>query len=514
MTKKISSIVKLAIVAVIVVIGALLTFCSWYVPGTFHKFNSFASSIKLGLDLKGGIYAVYEADSNGVNNFSERLTQTQNRLTDLLTEKGYDPTITTEGNNKLRVEVPDVADPSSIFELIGKPCQVVFVVEDQVVMNAKDKLIGANAMYSSQTGSTGYLVELEFTPEGKNEFGAVTGAAVNKQMSIYLAYDTGIQVGDAIADYGDNVQIVTTANVNEAIYGNATITGDFDQETVENLATQIASGTFELTLSLVESSTMPATLGEQALSTGLIAGAIGLLIVIAFLIWRYRLLGVVATISLAIYTELMFFFLAALPWVQLTLAGIAGIILSLGMAVDGNVIVYERIKEEYRAGKSLLASYHAGFSKAFSSILDGNITTIIAAVSLLIFGAGTIKGFGLTLFVGIVLSMFTSLLLNRFLVKAFFDLIPEGEAVFHLKRDPAVAAELKAAKAELIAQENNAPQPLVVENATLAAVEETAPVEEIKPVAEAENVESKEIKQEEESSEQDVTPENNEGGNN
>jgi len=505
MTKKTSSIVKLAIVAVVVIIGALLTFCSWRVPGTYYNFNSFASSIKLGLDLKGGIYAVYEADSNGVNNFSERLGQTQDRLTGLLTEKGYDPTITTEGTNKLRVEVPDVSDPSSIFELIGKPCQVVFVVDDEVVMNAKDKLTGANARYTAQSGSAGYLVELQFTSAGKNEFGSVTGANVNKQMSIYLSYDKNIKVGDKITDYSDNVQLVTTATINEAIYGNATITGDFDQETVENLATQIASGTFELTLSLIESSTMPATLGEQALATGLVAGAIGLLIVIAFLIWRYRLFGVVATISLAIYTELMFFFLAALPWVQLTLAGIAGIILSLGMAVDGNVIVYERIKDEYRSGKSLLASYHAGFSKAFSSILDGNITTVIAAISLLIFGAGTIKGFGLTLLVGIILSMFTSLLLNRFLVKAFVNLVPEGEGIFALKRSPEVEAELKEAKANLTFEEaksDKEPEKVEVENEEVALTE--AVVEE--------SVEEPE--QMGDVADQDVTPENNDGGNN
>lgn len=507
MKKKISSIVKLAIVAAVVIVGAIFTFCSWYVPGTYQKYNSFASSIKLGLDLKGGIYAVYEADSNGVNNFNERLTQTQNRLTDLLTEKGYDPTITTEGSNKLRVEVPDVSDPSSIFELIGKPCQVVFVVNDEVVMNAKDKLTGANAMYSTQNGSTGYLVELNFTPEGKNEFGSVTSAHVNEQMSIYLAYDASIQVGDTITDYSDNVQLVTTANINEAIYGNATITGDFDQETVENLATQIASGTFELTLSLIESSTMPATLGEQALNTGLIAGAIGILIVIAFLIWRYRLFGIVATLSLVLYTELMFFFLAALPWVQLTLAGIAGIILSLGMAVDGNVIVYERIKDEYAMGKSLLASYHAGFSKSFWAIFDGNITTIIAAASLLIFGAGTIKGFGLTLFVGIVLSMFTSLLFNRFLVKAFVDLVPEGEKVFSLKRSPEVVAELEAKAAA----ESNAGT-AGADNKT-EVVAEIAP--ESKPETKAETeVEVAKTEQSNESPVQDTTPENNEGGKN
>lgn len=491
MTKKTSSIVKLAIVAVVIILGALLTFCSWKLPG-FYKFNSFASSIKLGLDLKGGIYAVYEADESGVNNFDERLKQTQNRLTDLLTEKGYDPTITTEGANKLRVEVPDVSDPSSIFELIGKPCQVVFVINDEVKMNAKDKLVGANAMYSVEDG---YLVELEFTSDGKSEFGALTKDNVKSDMSIYLAYDKNIKVGDKISDYSDSVQKVTTATIQQEIYGNATITGNFSQEQVENLATQISSGTFELTLSLVESSTMPATLGEQALSTGLIAGAIGLLIVIAFLLWRYRLFGVVATISLLIYTELMFFFLAALPWVQLTLAGIAGIILSLGMAVDGNIIVYERIKDEYRAGKSLLASYHAGFSKAFSSILDGNITTVIAAISLLVFGAGTIKGFGLTLLVGIILSMFTSLVLNRFLVKTFVNLVPEGSSVFAVARAPEVDAK----------NEDEVAQNLLTESQNSAKTENSVPLTQSQV---GETVEQADT------TDHNVTPENNEGGKN
>ena len=428
MTKKSSSIVKLVIVSIVAILGAVLCFVSWYWPGSFYKVNSFASQIKLGLDLKGGIYAVYEAKSEGVADFEEKLTMTQDRLVELLTAEGYDATITTEGTNNLRVEVPDVDNPSRIFDLIGKPCQVVFVIDDQIVMHGKDKITGATAYLDSQN-SGGYAVSLEMTTAGKTEFGEVTANNVNKDMSIYLVYDEDYE------NFATTGTLVTTATINEAIYGNAQITGSFDAEGASDLATKIESGTFSLTLSLIESSTMPATLGEEALDTGLLAGAIGLLIVVAFLIWRYRLLGVVATISLVVYTELMFFFLAALPWVQLTLAGIAGIILSLGMAVDGNVIIYERMKEEYRDGKSVLASYHAGFSKSRWSIIDGNVTTVFAAIILLILGVGTVQGFGLTLLVGILLSLFTSLLFNKFLVGTFVNLAPENAKLFALSRN-------------------------------------------------------------------------------
>lgn len=453
MTKKSSSIVKLIIVSIVAILGAVLCFVSWYWPGSYYKVNSFASQIKLGLDLKGGIYAVYEAKSEGVAGFEEKLTMTQDRLTELLASEGYDATITTEGTNNLRVEVPDVDNPSRIFELVGKPCQVVFVIEDEIVMHGKDKITGATAYLDSQN-SGGYAVSLEMTSAGQREFGELTANNVNKDMSIYLVYDEDYE------NFATTGTLVTTATINEAIYGNAQITGSFDAEGASDLATKIESGTFSLTLSLIESSTMPATLGEEALDTGLLAGAIGLLIVIAFLIWRYRLLGVVATISLLVYTELMFFFLAALPWVQLTLAGIAGIILSLGMAVDGNVIIYERMKDEYREGKSVLASYHAGFTKSRWSIIDGNVTTVFAAIILLILGVGTVQGFGLTLLVGILLSLFTSLLFNKFLVGVFVNLAPENAKLFALSRKNNDDDKVE----EIVADANVAPEDFVEES--------------------------------------------------
>lgn len=466
MSKKSSSIIWLIVLGIAVVVFGLLCTVTWYFPGSNYKSNSYASQIKLGLDLKGGIYAVYEAKNEGVADFNDKLAKTQDRLTTMLTESGYDPVITVEGGTNLRVEVPDVDNPSAVFKKIGDPCQVVFVVDNEIVMKGKDNLTGASAYYDTQSG--GYAVSLEMTASGQGEFGQVTTENNGKSMSIYLVYNEDYE------NFATTGELVTTATINEPIFGNATITGSFTQEQAEDLATSIESGTFALSLTLIESSTMPATLGDEALSTGLLAAGIGLLLVIAFLIWRYKLLGVVATISLVIYTELMVFFLAALPWVQLTLPGIAGIILSLGMAVDGNVIIYERIKDEYKTGKSLIASYNAGFNKAVVSIVDGNVTTIIAAIILMILGIGTIKGFGLTLLIGIVLSLFTSLILNRFLVKSFINIAPESDKAFALVRAGDVAEVSTKTVDELVEEETEEveAEEIVEEPVEVEAIEE------------------------------------------
>ena len=214
-----------------------------------------------------------------------------------------------------------------------------------------------------------------------------------------------------------------------------------DVQAAYDLASRITSGMFEIKLILAESSTVPPSLGEQALTLGVIAGIIGVVLVMIFLMWRYRLFGVVASIALILYTELMLFFLAVLPWVQLTLPGIAGIILSIGMAVDGNVVIYERIRDEYANGKSILAAVHAGFKKATVAIFDSNITTIIAAIVLLIFGSGSISGFGVTLLVGIILSLFTSLVITRILCKCFVNLNNTNPKLYNLKRKEGVTEQ-------------------------------------------------------------------------
>lgn len=423
--KKKSSIIKLTLIGVALAIGIVLSVCSFRLPFSFYNYNSFASSIKLGLDLKGGIYAVYDAESAGVDNFDAKLEGTQKRLQDLLVSKGYsEAVVTIEGKSRLRVEVPDVDNPSAIFELIGKPAELQFVLDDtdEIVITGDD-VTNAEGGYDSSAGSA--VVSLELTSEGGKKFGTATSANIGKTMSIYLVTD-GVREESPIS----------TATIEDAITnGRAQITmNGQDTQAAKDLASQIMSGTFDVKLSLKESSTVSPTLGEQALFLGVIAGAVGLLLVILFLILRYRMFGVVATIALLIYTVLMLFFLAVFPWVQLTLPGIAGIILSLGMAVDGNIVIYERIRDEYRDGKSILASMHAGFKHATVAIFDSNITTIIAAIILIIFGSGSVSGFGVTLLIGILLSLFTSLLVTRGLCKWITNLNSTNAKLYGLKR--------------------------------------------------------------------------------
>lgn len=416
--KKRSSIIKLALVGVVLVFLILCSVCKVEFSN-FYNYNSFAGSIKLGLDLKGGVYAVYEAENDGIDNFDAALEGTQTRLQDMLVSEGYSEAIVTiEGDNRLRVEVPDVDNPSEIFELIGKPAELVFKIDGKEVFRG-DYITNAVAGYNQEGNPA---VSLEMTEEGGKIFYDVTKANVNKTMSIYSVVE------------GEET-LISSATINEAIAGGKaqiSMSGEF--AAAENLASQIMAGTFDLKLSLKESSTISPTLGDQALFYGILAGAIGLLLVIIFLIARYRLFGVVATIALALYTVLMLMFLAILPWVQLTLPGIAGIVLSLGMAVDGNIVIYERIRDEYRDGKSILAATHAGFKKATVAIVDSNITTIIASIVLLIFGTGSISGFGLTLLIGIILSMFTSVFVTRFLCKCFTALNNTNEKLYALKR--------------------------------------------------------------------------------
>ncbi len=425
--KKKSSIIKLSIIGVALIIGLLLSFVSFRIPGTNTDFTSFAGAVKLGLDLEGGIYAVYEMDeTESRDNLSSRMEGTRTRLENMLVEKGYtEATVVLEGETRLRVEVPDVDDPSSIFELIGKPAELKFVLDEtgQEVISGKN-IEKAQAMYSNENG--GYVVSLELDAEGTEKFAEATANNSGKTMSIISTVD------------GEEI-VISSPTINEAITnGEAIITGNFTQETAQNLADQITSGQFDVKLSLLESNTVSPTLGDKALFYGIIAGLVGLALVMIFMCIIYRGMGGVASVALLVYMVFMLFFLAVLPWVQLTLPGIAGILLSLGMAVDGNVIIFERIKEEYRGGKSILASKHAGFKKATIAIIDSNVTTIIAAIVLLIFGTGSIQGFALTLLVGILLSMFTSLLVSNKLLKYVMAINSTNPKFYNLKRDEGV----------------------------------------------------------------------------
>lgn len=234
---------------------------------------------------------------------------------------------------------------------------------------------------------------------------------------------------------GDSETPISSPTINSAITnGEAIITGFKTSAEAQERANQIMSGTFDVALELKESQTISPTLGENAMTYGLIAGIVGFVLVIAFLCVIYRMLGVAASFALVIYVIIYLFFLAVLPWVQLTLPGIAGILLSIGMAVDANIIIFERIKDEYRGGKSIMAAYHAGFKKALFAILDSNVTTVIACILLMLLGTGSVGGFALTLLVGVLVSLFTALIVSRLLVKYFINLNSYNAKLYNLKR--------------------------------------------------------------------------------
>ncbi|MCI8612913.1 MAG: protein translocase subunit SecD [Clostridia bacterium] len=418
--KKKSSIVKLSVIGVVLIIGIVLSFCSFDIGLTTYK--SFASSIKLGLDLKGGVYAVYESVDENTENLDERMEGTRTMLLNLLQKKGYpEATIVKEGTSRLRVEVPDVDNPQEIFSIIGKPASIRFVLDE-----TNEQVITGDHIERAEPGYTatdGYVVQLTLNSEGADRFADATTNNINKTMSIY------VQVA------GEEEQKISSPTISVAITnGRAVINGMRDYDEAKNLSDQIMSGTFSVKLSLMDSSTVSATLGEQALFYGLLAGAIGLALVIVFMCVVYKLLGAAASVSLIVYTILMLFFLAVIPGVQLTLPGIAGIILSLGMAVDANVIIYERMKYEYRNGKSIMASSFAGFRRATMAIVDSNVTTIIAGIMLFIFGTGSIRGFAITLLIGIVLSLFTSMIVTRGIVKYFININSTNPKLYGFRR--------------------------------------------------------------------------------
>lgn len=405
-TKKKSSIIKFSLVGFFLIIGLLLSFVTITFPN-YVTFESFASNIKLGLDLQGGVYAVYEisdSDAMETEDLASSMSATRTRLEELLYSKGYtEATVVLEGTTRLRVEVPDVDDPEDIFILIGQPCTLEFIDASGVTILTGENVESATSGYDSS--SAGYAVYLELDSVGAAAFSEATSSS-----------HTGETISIVTTVNGESTTISSPTINDQITNGSAIITGMEDSQAASDLADQITAGQFEVELSLLECSTITATLGEDALFRGILACIIGIAIVMIFMCVIYRGLGIIASFALIIYVTLMIIFLALLPWVQLSLPGIAGILLSVGMAVDGNVIIFERIKGEYRSGKSIMASAYAGRRKALSAIVDSNITTIIAAVVLIVFGTSTVQSFAITLLLGIILALFSNLVLLRFFV--------------------------------------------------------------------------------------------------
>lgn len=396
-----------------------------------------ASGIKLGLDLAGGVSITYQVVGEE-NPSKEDMADTIYKLQKRVEKYSTEAQVYQEGNDRISIEIPGVSDANAILEELGKPGSLFFLSEtdpegglnytatmdengelvyimlrdiSELQADGSTVLVGtdvkdarAGSINDNMQGSQ-FGVDLTMTQEGTKKFADATRKAYEK--------------GESIAIYYDN-EIISAPMVNAAITdGNAQITGSFTFEEADMLASTIRIGGLKLELEELRSNVVGAQLGSAAISTSLKAAAVGFGLVVIFMIAVYWLMGVAAGLALAIYTA-MIVVLLNLFEITLTLPGIAGIILSIGMAVDANVIIFARIREELATGKTVQSAVKIGFEKAFSAILDGNVTTLIAALVLGFIGSGTIKGFAQTLGLGIVVSMFTALVITKSIMKAMY----------------------------------------------------------------------------------------------
>lgn len=369
-------------------------------------------SIKLGLDLAGGVSITYQVDDE--NPTAEQLSDTVYKLQKRIEGYSTEASVYREGSDRITVEIPGVTDANAILEDLGKPGSLEFQTPDGETFMTGDMVADAQAAsIQNDMKNTEFIVELTLTDEGAAAFGEMTSANVGNNLPI--VYDE---------------EVISNPVVNEAITGGkAQISGMESFEAAENLASNIRIGSLSLHLSELRSNVVGAQLGNSAISSSLKAAAIGLIIVMLFMIIVYFVPGVAASIALAIYTCLIIATLYLFE-ITLTLPGIAGIILSIGMAVDANVIIFARIREEIASGKTVGTAIEGGFKKALSAIIDGNVTTLIAAAVLGFLGSGSVKGFASTLAIGIILSMFTALVVTRLILNAFFAVGLRSEKYF------------------------------------------------------------------------------------
>ncbi|MBE6028575.1 MAG: protein translocase subunit SecD [Clostridiales bacterium] len=400
--------------------------------------------MSLGLDIKGGVYVVMEADAKDIKGMSDdelrqAMEQTQTVIENRINANGLgEPTITIEGQDRIRVEIPEVEDPEEAIELIGKTAKLQFILADGTLVLEGDNVKKAEAARDDQ--STGYAVNLQFDREGADLFGEATTKAFNGEVTSTVE---GVGNG-AIAIVLDD-QIISAPNVNEPILGGScTITGDFDLEEAQLLAAQINGGALPIALNEVTSSVQSATIGYNALEMSVIGGLIGLAIILLLMLFTYRGLGLCADIALLLYVVLILNIMASMGTV-LTLPGIAGIIISIGMAVDANVVIFSRIREEITLGRTVRVATETGSKRAMTTVVDSQVTTLIAAVILYEIGTSAVKGFAYTFMVGIIVSIFTAVFItqlyvklmagsDKFAKKSFFGIRDDNTATFHITK--------------------------------------------------------------------------------
>ncbi len=389
---------------------AILLVCSMTGFGVYlnddTKLNSIFEdgTIRLGLDLAGGSVVTFQAVTEDTGDkLDTGMESVYTVMRDRLDGQGLTEALCYRtGDDMITIEIPDVDDPNEAIKNFMQTSKLQFKDSSGKEVLTGEHVESAYAgSYQVSEGTYEIAVSLKLNDEGAKKFATAT--------------ETAAKTKDYIAIYIDG-QVISQPTVNEKITdGQAIITGEFTQEAAEALANNINAGAFKYELKPVEQRTVGATLGENSLSTSLVAGAIGVALVILFMCIYYKVSGVMASIALVAYIGI-YGLVLILTQANLTLSGIAGIFLSIGMAVDANVVIFERIKEEVALGKSAKAAIKGGFKRAFTAILDSNVTTVIACAVLYFLGSGTIKGFATTLFIGIIISLFTALLVTRALL--------------------------------------------------------------------------------------------------
>lgn len=391
----------------LVIFIAILAFCGYTL---FHGLSvgiydigNIGDHVHYGLDLTGGVNVVLQAeatDDSGIT--SEKMDSTVAAIKKRVDSMGVsEAQVSKQGEDRIRVSIPSVQDQQQALDMIGKTAQLEFVGPDgEVILTGKDVVDSKAVQQKSSSGLEEAVVTLKFNDEGTQLFADATQKYLNQQISIKL-----------------DDEVISSPKVNVAITnGEAVIEGMADMEEAGNLAELIRGGALPVKLSPIEVTTIGPTLGQDSLNQSLIAGAIGIAAVLLFMLVMYRGLGFIADLALIIYIMLDLI-LMVFANVTLTLPGIAGIILSVGMAVDANVIIFERIKDESRSGKSINAAIDAGFKRAMGTIIDSNVTTLIAGFVLFFMGSGSVQGFAVTLILGIIVSLLTAVIITKYLTK-------------------------------------------------------------------------------------------------
>ncbi len=412
--------------------------------------------VKLGLDLAGGVSITYETAKK--NPTQEEMNDTIYKMQLRAQEESTESAVYQEGNNRINVDIPDITDANEVLERLGKAGTIYFIygesekgiqniqynnatnsyeltrtmaeiiADGDVVIDGTDIANSEAVYYQDELGSINYMVKLTLNASGKTKF--AKGSTYATQY--YNTIDANDYRGCIAIVYDNNV--VSAPRVKSAITdGVATIDGQEDMKEAQDLASVIRIGALPLELTQLRSTVVGAKLGAEAINTSLLAGAIGFVLILLFMICWYRVPGLASSIALVLYIGLVILCINIFE-VTLTLPGIAGIILSVGMAVDANVIIFQRIREEIGTGKTVRSAMKLGFHKALSAIIDGNVTTLIAAVVLYLLGSGPVKGFAITLAIGIIVSMFTALFVTKYILRAFYDLGLDKEKYYGIQK--------------------------------------------------------------------------------